>query len=116
MSRAPASPPAAPSDAQLRALLRRAASCDPTAASRFYDATAADAWRLALAVTGSERAATEAMVDAYTSVWAGAPNYLAGGAGPRPRPRTWLLAQVRSSARSTTGTIDQMMNEEDDRG
>lgn len=68
----------------------------PTAqegAAAFYDATAGPAWRLALALHGCPDRAARCLRAAYRTVLTDEPP------SPALRRSTWLLCEVRASAR-----------------
>lgn len=79
---------------RLKVLLGRIADGDDTALGAFYDATATRAYALAWRILRDERAAEDAVSDAYMQVWQQASRY-----DPvRGQPLAWLLTICRSRA------------------
>jgi RNA polymerase sigma-70 factor (ECF subfamily) len=86
--------PAAEPQADLAALLARAAGGDAEALGAFYDATRRRAYGLVLGILGDRASADEALLDVYEQVWR-----IAGAFDPnRGGPESWLLRLARTRA------------------
>jgi RNA polymerase sigma-70 factor (ECF subfamily) len=75
-----------------RDLVVRISAGEVAAFEAAYDRHSAQAFALALRITGRRRAAEEVTQDAFVSLWRAAPSYDAG----RGALSTWLLSMVRN--------------------